>query len=98
VEGDTVLLLLNAHHELLPFCLPKTASDYQWERLLETAGASVDPLLMHGGDCYALEGRSMVLLRQQTPQSDLEVLPTAQIETLRREARMPTPPTAANMT
>ena len=41
VVGDTVLLLMNAHHEAIPFTLPELKEGQQWERLLDTA----DPMV-----------------------------------------------------
>jgi hypothetical protein len=35
VVGDTILLLLNAHHETISFTLPALKEGQQWERLLE---------------------------------------------------------------
>ena len=40
IVGDTLLLLLNAHHEPLPFTLPETKPEHHWERLLDTADLS----------------------------------------------------------
>ena len=37
VVGDTILLLMNAHHEAIPFTLPPLKEGQQWERLLDTA-------------------------------------------------------------
>ena len=44
VVGDTVLLLMNAHHEAIPFTLPPLKEAQQWERLLDTAEGSASPL------------------------------------------------------
>lgn len=37
IVGDTVLLLLNAHHEAIPFTLPVAREGQAWERCLDTA-------------------------------------------------------------
>ena len=37
IVGDTMLLLLNAHYEAIPFTLPALGEGQQWERLLDTA-------------------------------------------------------------
>jgi isoamylase len=63
VVGDTVLLLMNAHHEAIPFALPALKEGQQWERLLETAEGSAAPSLVSGQQPYALPGRSMTVLR-----------------------------------
>src|SRR5439155_26501663 len=41
--GDTLLLLLNAHHEPISFALPAAEPEQQWERLLDTADAQAGP-------------------------------------------------------
>ena len=63
IVGETLLLLLNAHHEPLPFTLPKTRANHAWERLLDTADGDVNPIVLHGGQQYPLQGRSLALLR-----------------------------------
>ena len=37
IVGDTLLVLLNAHHEAIPFTLPAHAAGQDWELLLDTA-------------------------------------------------------------
>jgi isoamylase len=37
IVGDTLLLLLNAHHEDIPFALPEIKAEHHWEILLDTA-------------------------------------------------------------
>ena len=37
IEGDTILVLFNAHHEPIPFTLPGTLAGQRWEHLLDTA-------------------------------------------------------------
>src|SRR6516165_6206902 len=37
IVDDTILLLLNAHHEAIPFTLPATREGQPWERLCDTA-------------------------------------------------------------
>jgi isoamylase len=65
VVGDTVLLLMNAHHEPIPFTLPTHKEGQQWERLLDTAEPHGEPRLCPEGQPYALQGRSMAVLRTQ---------------------------------
>jgi glycogen operon protein len=68
VVGDTLLLLLNAHHEPIPFTLPATRPEHHWERLLDTAEISDAPLSLDGGKKYPLQGRSLGLLCIRLPQ------------------------------
>ena len=63
IQGDSLLVLLNAHHEAIPFTLPPARSDSGWERVLDTALAEARAEFFAGGAPYALEGRSLVVLR-----------------------------------
>jgi glycogen operon protein len=63
IVGDTVLLLMNAHHDAIPFMLPALKDGQQWERLLDTAEGSAAPSPVDGQRPYELPGRSMAVLR-----------------------------------
>jgi isoamylase len=63
VVGDTVLLLMNAHYDAIPFTLPALKEGQEWEHLLETAEGSAAPSLVDGQQPYELPGRSMAVLR-----------------------------------
>ncbi|MGE3539367.1 MAG: glycogen debranching protein GlgX [Candidatus Tectimicrobiota bacterium] len=65
VQGDSLLLLLNAHYEAIPFTLPARYEGQEWERVLDTAEASSEPVTCPAGQAYALPGRSMVVFRTQ---------------------------------
>jgi glycogen operon protein len=64
IVGDTILMLLNAHHEPIPFTLPPYQAGQHWVRLFDTAlddtFASADA---HDGDQYPLQGRSVAVFR-----------------------------------
>jgi isoamylase len=65
IIDDTLLMLLNAHHEPLSFVLPDHGAGTQWELILDTresTGKRQSPLIP-GGKPYELEARSRVLLR-----------------------------------
>lgn len=62
VEGDTLLLLLNAHHEPIPFTLPRPAEGW-WDLVFDTARGDGDEVCHSVGDVYELEDRSMVMFR-----------------------------------
>jgi isoamylase len=64
VVGDTVLLLMNAHYEAIPFMLPPLKKGQRWEPVLDTAP---EPLPFEGEPLYELQGRSMAVLHT-TPQ------------------------------
>ena len=67
IVDDTLLILLNAHHERLPFVLPAHQRSVRWDLILDTREVSGRrrQRLLRGGEAYALEGRSMALLRYQ---------------------------------
>jgi glycogen operon protein len=66
VTDDTLLVLLNAHHEPVPFTLPRAQEAVQWEVLVDTDAPHLGPgqRLCEGGAALALTARSLVLLRQ----------------------------------
>jgi isoamylase len=75
VHDDTMLFLLNAHHDTVPFTLPNRGTATRWEVAFDTS----DPGARSGRDheCgseYELRGRSMVLLvgrEEASPQTKL---------------------------
>ncbi len=64
VMDDTFLLLLNAHHERLPFVLPAHRRGVKWELVLDTRTAEGRRLHrpLKGGEAYELEARCVALL------------------------------------
>ncbi len=68
LHDDIFLLLLNAYHEPVPFTVPGTEADPEWEMVLDTAVADQTAGQMYrSGQQYPLEGRSLVLLQQRVP-------------------------------
>jgi glycogen operon protein len=65
IVGDTVLLLLNAHYEAIPFTLPATPEEKWWEGLLDTADPQNQSVAYAGGQQYELQGRAVAALRIQ---------------------------------
>lgn len=63
IVGDTLLFLLNAHHDTIIFTLPQHHPDQQWQQVLDTANAADDGKLFNGGQSYSIQGRSLALLR-----------------------------------
>ena len=65
ITDDTLLILLNAHHEAVPFIVPAHRRSVRWEVLLDTRTG--DGLRRHqplrGGEAYDLEGRCLAVLR-----------------------------------
>jgi isoamylase len=63
---DDLLILLNAHHEAIPFALPSIDGHSAWQAVVDTAhdsGFAPDKRYAPG-EVYPLEGRSVVLLIQ----------------------------------
>ncbi|MCZ2344385.1 MAG: glycogen debranching protein GlgX [Bacteroidales bacterium] len=67
IVGDTVLVLMNAHHEPIPFTLPPTKGDTVWELVFDTCSDDTEPATFAGGAVYPLRDRSTVILRFPSP-------------------------------
>jgi glycogen operon protein len=69
IVGDTFLVLLNAHHEPVPFVLPAHESRVTWEPVLDTRDwdGGADRPSLRTGEQYMLEGRSLAVLRRRGP-------------------------------
>jgi glycogen operon protein len=61
VTGDTVLMLLNAHQDEVPFTLPKVDAGQSWLRMMDTVTAQVAEKRFPGGSNYGVQGRALVL-------------------------------------
>jgi glycogen operon protein len=86
VVGDTLLLLLNAHHEPIPFVLPAAREGHHWEVILDTAlspnqAATAAPAPAK----YPLQGRSLVVLRTRGPEEGVPVVASAQTAAVLKE-------------
>jgi glycogen operon protein len=63
IIGDTLLLLMNAHHEPISFKLPADGRQERWERMLDTADPNADTAICSPRTAYPLQGRSLALFR-----------------------------------
>ena len=65
IVDDTLLILMNVHHESISFVLPAHNPKIQWKTLMDTREATGKRSiqLMKGGELYSLEARSLVLLQ-----------------------------------
>lgn len=75
ITGDTLLILLNPHHEAVPFILPAHRSGVRWEPILDTAMQEINEYgdkhrQFRGGESYNLQARSLAVLRLRQKQSD----------------------------
>jgi glycogen operon protein len=61
VSGDTLLILLNAHFESVPFVLPAAGDGHRWVRVLDTIETHAAEARFAGATKYPLQGRSVVL-------------------------------------
>jgi glycogen operon protein len=66
IKGDTLLILLNAHHEDLPFTLPAAPAKHQWDLLLDTTTTKPVTGRFDGEQKYPLRSRSLAVLRLVT--------------------------------
>jgi glycogen operon protein len=75
IEGETILILLNAHHEPIPFQLPSHDHESRWQLVLDTALDSARPDASPNGRSFAAEEkydlreRSLAVLRLGGPES-----------------------------
>ena len=61
VTGDTLLILLNAHFEEVPFVLPKVDEGKSWLRAIDTIDARAPETRFNGGARYPLQGRTLAV-------------------------------------
>jgi isoamylase len=88
IVGDTLLLLLNGHHEKIPFTLPAHKEGQNWELLADTARVLGEPESFDGGKVYELQGRSLAVFRIRSQEEDKQaVLTPAQADTLLKGTR-----------
>ena len=94
VTGDTLLILLNAHHRAVSFILPAHRRGVSWEQLLDTResfGRRRTRRSVKGGASYRLEARSLALFRLETGAAvtdDAEVSESTQPESRGTEAQV----------
>ncbi len=61
VRGDTLLILLNAHQEVVPFALPVATEGTAWMLAFDTIAPRVDARAYEGGATYPLQGRTLAV-------------------------------------
>jgi glycogen operon protein len=70
IVGDTLLVLFNAHHELISFTLPEEP----WELVLDTAEGETEQFTP-GAKAYPLQGRSLAVLKLCKPEANASESP-----------------------
>jgi glycogen operon protein len=96
IKGDTLLLMLNAHWEEIPFTLPSTTDGDVWQTLIDTAEPD-RPLPVRvrpQREQYPLYGRSVVLLRTVKADEAGQNVTSTEVDVLRRAANTATAPIA----
>jgi glycogen operon protein len=91
LTGDTLLVLLNAHHEPIPFALPATLPQQHWESVLDTTIGDSVPAAFQSGQQYPLQARSVAVLRTRPAP------PTGQAVTAAQLAPAVAPPVPATV-
>ncbi|MBL8541549.1 MAG: hypothetical protein JNK68_14475, partial [Betaproteobacteria bacterium] len=66
--SENFLILVNAHHETIPFVIPRLHEHIQWSALVDTRVEDGRPSQssFRGGDAYQLHGRSFAVLHATT--------------------------------
>jgi isoamylase len=90
IAGDTLLVLMNSHHEPIQFTLPRTSPEHQWELLYDTADDALAAAPFVGGDQYPLRDRSLALFRTVPVALSEPTVTPLQAAALRKEATEPT--------
>jgi len=67
IVGDTLLVLLNAHSDKVPFTLPPLEGEQRWQRVFDTFDPYARGVTFKPNVRYPLQGRSVVLLKVTTP-------------------------------
>ncbi|AMV37236.1 glycogen debranching protein GlgX [Planctomyces sp. SH-PL62] len=91
IVDDTALILLNAHHETIPFTLPATQEGHVWRRAIETFADDQDSWVGEGGVVYDLQARSTAVFFTRDLAEVQPDISAKQIQVLRREAATPVP-------
>ena len=63
IQGTTLLILLNAHHNSLPFKLPETHAHECWQPVIDTARMTRNYPRQAPEAVYELQARSMVVMQ-----------------------------------
>jgi isoamylase len=67
IVGDTLLVLLNADSEPIPFKLPDLDPDHHWQRIFDTAEPQGPERRLKGSLRYLLDGRSLAVFKVTPP-------------------------------
>jgi len=87
IKGDTLLLLLNAHWEEVPFTLPETADGDVWQTLVDSGEVQrhLPVRVRPQKEYFPLYGRSLALLRTVRPEEAGQAVSSTQMKGIRKE-------------
>ena len=63
-RGRTLLIVFNAHHDLVKFALPSCVECSSWRRLFDTNDAALPEERFEIGAVYEVTGRSMLVFER----------------------------------
>ena len=90
IIGETIVILMNAYHEAVPFILPSFTGDRHWEKMLDTADPDAKVSFHEGDEEYGLAGRSLSLFRLRNKIEEAgKVLSAEQVDRLTRKVTSP---------
>lgn len=92
IVGDTVLMLMNAHHEPVPFVLPVVSGSHRWELMFDTSSSENRADLFDARHKYPLQRRSMAVFR--TISAEQPSFSPLQVESIRQDSQRRGPPLA----
>ena len=67
IVGESLLVLLNAHAEQVPFTLPALEADQLWQRVTDTADPDAAERALKPGGQYPLRGQSLAVFKVTPP-------------------------------
>jgi glycogen operon protein len=91
VMGDSLLVLLNAHDDKVPFAFPSLDPQHQWQRVIDTYDPAAPEESFKAGAKYPLQGRSVAVFKVIPPLRDRRRAATPQ----QSAAAEPAPPEPA---
>jgi glycogen operon protein len=63
IEGDTLFLVFNPHHDPIPFVLPRHTAEQRWERVLDTSHQRWSERAAQHEGVYMLSSRAVAVFR-----------------------------------
>jgi isoamylase len=67
ILGDTLLIMMNAHSERVPFTLPPLEAEQRWHRVFDTFDPYARDVIYKPGGRYPLQGRSVAVFKMAAP-------------------------------